>query len=143
MYIATKTKAATTTASSNNSRLLVYRIDGEVQLPRVPLETSNEIDFMIPQTDAPIEVIVAGDLAYNRNCAVCHGMDGISLRRDTYPDLRHSSRMLIAASWDSVVLGGELQDNAMVSFADQLVDGEAEAIRAYIISRAESNFAEQ
>lgn len=131
--------ASTTVASSNNSRLLVYRIGGEVELPRIPVETNADIDFDIPQTDAPNEVIAAGETAYNRTCAVCHGNDGISLRPDTYPDLRRSSRMVSEADWSSVVLEGELQDNGMISFANVLADGEAEAIRAYIISRANTD----
>ncbi|MCG8414927.1 MAG: PQQ-dependent dehydrogenase, methanol/ethanol family [Pseudomonadales bacterium] len=131
--------ASTTVASSNNSRLLVYRIGGEAQLPRIPVETETDVDFEIPQTDAPNEVIAAGETAYNRTCAVCHGNDGISLRPDTYPDLRRSSRMVSESDWSSVVLEGELQDNGMISFANVLEDGEAEAIRAYIISRANTD----
>ncbi len=131
--------ASTTLASSNNSRLLVYRIGGETELPRIPVETETDVDFEIPQTDAPNEVIAAGETAYNRTCAVCHGNDGISLRPDTYPDLRRSSRMVSETDWSSVVLEGELQDNGMISFANVLGDGEAEAIRAYIISRANTD----
>lgn len=129
---------ATTLASTNNSRLLVYRIGGDVQLPTVPVQTEVDLDFQIPQTDAPYEVIASGESAYIRTCAVCHGNNGISLRPDTYPDLRRSSRMVTEDSWNSVVLEGELLDNGMISFANVLEDGEAEAIRAYIISRANS-----
>lgn len=131
--------ASTTLASSNNSRLLVYKIGGQAELPRVPIETDADVEFDIPQTDAPNEVIAAGETAYNRTCAVCHGNDGISLRPDTYPDLRRSSRMVSEDDWSSVVLEGELQDNGMISFATVLEDGEAEAIRAYIISRANTD----
>jgi PQQ-dependent dehydrogenase (methanol/ethanol family) len=128
--------AATTLASTNNSRLLVYRIGGEIQLPNMPVRTASDVEFEIPQTDASNEVIASGELSYNRNCAVCHGSDSISLRPDTYPDLRRSSRMITEESWGAVVLEGELQDNGMISFANVLENGEAEAIRAYIISRA-------
>ena len=44
--------------------------------------------------------------------------------------------MVSEDSWNSVVLEGELQDNGMISFANVLENGEVEAIRAYIISRA-------
>ncbi len=131
--------ASTTIASSNNSRILVYKIGGTAQLPRVPVETETDVDFDIPQTDAPNEIIAAGETAYNRTCAVCHGNDGISLRPDTYPDLRRSSRMVTEDAWAEVVLEGALQDNGMISFANVLEDGEAEAIRAYIISRANTD----
>ena len=128
--------APTTLASTNNSRLLVYRIGGEVALPRIPIQTETDIEFEIPQTDASSEFIASGETSYNRNCAVCHGNEGISLRPDTYPDLRRSSRMINQRSWEAVVLEGELQDEGMVSFSNVLDDGEAEAIRSYIISRA-------
>ena len=128
--------APTTLASTNNSRLLVYRIGGEVELPRIPIQTETDIEFEIPQTDASSEFIASGETSYNRNCAVCHGNEGISLRPDTYPDLRRSSRMINQESWEAVVLEGELQDEGMVSFSNVLDDGEAEAIRSYIISRA-------
>ncbi len=55
------------------------------------------------------EVIAAGETTYNRTCAVCHGNDGISLRPDTYLDLRRSSRMGRMVSkddWSEVVRGG-------------------------------------
>ncbi|MCB1671215.1 MAG: PQQ-dependent dehydrogenase, methanol/ethanol family [Pseudomonadales bacterium] len=131
--------AATTLASSNNSRLLVFKIGGTAELPRVPVESASDIDFDIPQTDAPNEVIAAGETAYTRTCAVCHGDAGISLRPDTYPDLRQSSRMISEQDWSAVVLEGELQEQGMISFANVLQDGEAEAIRAYIISRANTD----
>ncbi len=130
--------AATTLASTNNSRLLLFKLGGEAQLPRVPVQTENDVEFDIPQTDAANEIIAAGESAYNRTCAVCHGDAGISLRPDTYPDLRRSARMVTAESWAAVVLEGELEDNGMVSFAQLLEDGEAEAIRAYVITRANS-----
>jgi alcohol dehydrogenase (cytochrome c)/quinohemoprotein ethanol dehydrogenase len=116
--------------------LLLDRIGGEAELPKVPIQTKSDLEFEIPQTDAPNEVIASGESSYNQNCAVCHGTDGISLRPDTYPDLRRSSRMVTKESWEGVVLEGELQEEGMISFSNVLEDGEAEAIRSYIISRA-------
>ena len=126
----------TTVASRNNSRLLIYRIGGEAQLPSNPVTTSAESEFEIPQIEATNELIAQGETGYNRNCAVCHGPMGISTRPDTYPDLRLSRRMATEASWAAVVLDGELADAGMVSFADNLGDGDAEAIRTYIINQA-------
>ena len=126
----------TTVASRNNSRLLIYRIGGEALLPSNPATTSVDGEFEIPQIDATNELIAQGETGYNRNCAVCHGPMGISTRPDTYPDLRLSRRMATEASWAAVVLDGELADAGMVSFANNLGDGEAEAIRTYIINQA-------
>jgi hypothetical protein len=44
--------------------------------------------------------------------------------------------MISEDEWNSVVLEGELLDNGMISFANILENGEAEAIRSYIISLA-------
>jgi quinohemoprotein ethanol dehydrogenase len=126
----------TTVVSRNNSRLLIYRIGGEAQLPSNPVTTSADTEFEIPQIEATNELIAQGETGYNRNCAVCHGPMGISTRPDTYPDLRLSRRMATEASWAAVVLDGELADAGMVSFADNLGDGDAEAIRTYIINQA-------
>jgi hypothetical protein len=38
--------------------------------------------------------------------------------------------------WFSVVLGGLLRENGMVSFAKEISRGDAAAIRAYVIFRA-------
>jgi mono/diheme cytochrome c family protein len=127
---------STTLASRNNSRLLIYRAGGDAMLPSNPITTSVDGDFEIPQIEASNELLSQGETAYNRNCAVCHGPLGISLRADTYPDLRLSRRMATQVSWAAVVLEGELSDAGMVSFASELGDGDAEAIRTYIINQA-------
>lgn len=128
---------ATTTASTNNSRLLVFRLGGEAQLPAGPVTTSVEDgEFVLPQITATHELISQGETAYNENCAVCHGPSAFSTRPDTYPDLRMSHRLATVETWNSVVLEGELQDRGMVSFAEVLEDGDAEAIRAYVITQA-------
>jgi PQQ-dependent dehydrogenase (methanol/ethanol family) len=128
---------ATTTASTNNSRLLVFRLGGEAQLPAGPVTTSvEEGEFVLPQIEATHELISQGETVYNENCAVCHGPSAFSTRPDTYPDLRMSHRLATVETWNSVVLEGELQDRGMVSFAEVLEDGDAEAIRAYVITQA-------
>lgn len=127
---------STTSASSNNSRLLMYRIGGEATLPSAPASTATQEDFALPQIAATNEYISQGETAYNRNCAVCHGPNAFSTRPDTYPDLRMSRRLATELTWNSVVLGGELQDSGMISFAEILGEGDAEAIRAYVITQA-------
>jgi hypothetical protein len=60
----------------------------------------------------------------------------VSLRPDTYPDLRFSRRLETDDTWTAVVLDGELRDAGMVSFSEILEDGDAEAIRAFVINQA-------
>ena len=53
--------AATTTASTNNSRLLVFRIGGEAELPTGPAVTATDEDeFVLPQIEATHELISPG-----------------------------------------------------------------------------------
>lgn len=127
---------ATTVASTNNSRLLMFRIGGEAQLPTAPAVTVNDGDFVLPQINATNELISQGETAYNQNCSVCHGPMAVSLRPDTYPDLRFSRRLETDDTWTAVVLDGELRDAGMVSFSEILEDGDAEAIRAFVINQA-------
>ncbi len=128
---------STTELSTNNSRLLVYRIGGDASLPEMPELTATEsAPIQAPQTDASNETIAQGETAYNRNCSVCHGPFAVSIRLDTYPDLRMSERLGDAKAWHRVVMEGELADSGMASWAELLDDSDAEAIRAYVISMA-------
>ena len=52
------------------------------------------------------------------------------------PDLRKSGTLGNARSWQAVVREGILNDRGMASFAGSLSEEEAEAIRAYVIHRA-------
>ena len=47
-----------------------------------------------------------------------------------------SRRLETVETWNAVVLDGELQDRGMVSFEAVLGEGDAEAIRAYVITQA-------
>ena len=51
------------------------------------------------------------------------------------PDLRYSSA-LVGDQWFNIVLGGLLRQQGMVSFSNELARQDAEAIRAYVIFRA-------
>jgi len=52
------------------------------------------------------------------------------------PDLRRSGLIADSAGWMSVVNDGVLRDNGMVSFAKVLDPAQIEAVRHYVISRA-------
>ena len=107
---------ANTDLSTNNSRLLVYRIGGDASLPEMPDPAEIEAaPAELPQIDASNEMIAQGESAYNRNCSVCHGPFAVSIRLDTYPDLRMSGRLGDAEAWHAVVMEGELADSGMAS----------------------------
>ncbi|MDP2141707.1 MAG: PQQ-dependent dehydrogenase, methanol/ethanol family [Gammaproteobacteria bacterium] len=128
---------STTRASTNNSRMLVFKIGGNAQLPdELPQEVSAAGELNPPPMIGDSETIAHGEQVYGRLCSVCHGASGISDSVGTFPDLRYSARLASAEAWHSVVIGGELVAGGMVSFAGALETADPEAIRAYIIARA-------
>jgi alcohol dehydrogenase (cytochrome c)/quinohemoprotein ethanol dehydrogenase len=58
------------------------------------------------------------------------------------PDLRYSSA-LQSDQWFDVVLKGLLKQSGMVSFNKELSHGDAAAIRAYVVFRANQSVAQQ
>ncbi|MEX1198933.1 MAG: PQQ-dependent dehydrogenase, methanol/ethanol family [Pseudohongiellaceae bacterium] len=134
----------TTTMSTNNSRLLVFRLGGDAQLPTEPVvQEEQEGEFVLPQTNASNETIAQGQRAYAQVCSACHGENAVSSRPGVFPDLRMSPYLADLESWESVVLGGELTDQGMVSFEESLQEGDAAAIRAFIIRRANQDPGDQ
>ncbi len=127
----------TTEASENNARLLVYRLGGDSELPTETVSANlGEGELDPPQSTASDETIAQGQQVYGQVCSVCHGPEGISESGTTFPDLRYSNRLDSQEAWNAVVLEGELADNGMVSFAGQLSEDDADAVRHYIIDRA-------
>ncbi|WP_300377778.1 PQQ-dependent dehydrogenase, methanol/ethanol family [Henriciella sp.] len=114
-------------------KVITFKLGGEAEIP--PLDDSMLVEPE-PQTEefGDEEMLQAGLVHYSRNCAVCHGMLGIS--SGVLPDLRWSSYTANADAWDAVVIDGNLSANGMVSFSDVITPEDAEAIRAYVVSQA-------
>jgi hypothetical protein len=53
-----------------------------------------------------------------------------------FPDLRYSASLTSREVFHSIVLGGALEENGMVSFEKALQPEQVESIRAYMVSRA-------
>ncbi|MCI4643694.1 MAG: PQQ-dependent dehydrogenase, methanol/ethanol family [Hyphomonadaceae bacterium] len=87
------------------------------------------------------EMVAAGTVHFARHCAVCHGQLAIS--SGVLPDLRWSQITADTGSWESVVRGGALASNGMVSFVDHLTPEESEAIRAYVLRQAHNAVADE
>ena len=119
-------------AGRNISRLLVFKLGANGQLaPALPPA------MMVLDPPAAIgtpQQIAAGAEHYGRYCSVCHGDAAIS--GDLNPDLRHSGVIASAQAMRLVILGGQLHTMGMVSFKSALNAADAEAIRAYLIHRA-------
>ena len=116
----------------NISRLLVFKLGAQKQLPAEP-------DFALAPLDPPPSrassaTIEQGRAKYARYCAVCHAPAAVGSTE--LPDLRRSGALDNGEAWSQIVHGGVLKDNGMASFAKSLSKDEIEAIRQYVIKRA-------
>lgn len=129
-------QARTNPVSANNSRILVYKLGSNVQLPTAAVQTANSAPRTLnpPLFTGTNEQVIDGQGAYGRFCAGCHGAGGVADK--SIPDLRMSPVLKSLADWNDIVLGGSRKFNGMVSFKTTLADGQSEAIFHYIISQA-------
>ena len=117
---------------TNVSRLLVFKMNGTAQLP--PEHPVPQRPLEPPAASGTPEQIAAGAREYARFCGVCHG--DAAYGGGLLPDLRRSALLSDGAAWSSVVREGALRSRGMVSFGSVLDSGQADAIRLYIIKRA-------
>ncbi|WP_245228750.1 PQQ-dependent dehydrogenase, methanol/ethanol family [Pontixanthobacter sp. CEM42] len=116
----------------NVSRLLVFKLGGTAELPaevevaKIPLDP--------PPSRASADVIAAGGKSYARYCAVCHAPGAVG--STVIPDLRRSGALANKATWQSVVHDGALKDRGMASFSESLSKDQIDAIREFVIFRA-------
>ncbi len=116
-------------------KILTFKLGAEGKLQ--PLEVARAVNSVPePITDDPA-VISAGFIAYGTYCGICHGDHAYS--SGLVPNLRYSSITKDETAWQSVVLGGALANAGMPGFSDYLSRQEAESIRAYVISEANSD----
>lgn len=116
----------------NVSRLLVYRIGGTAQLPERAPTQARTLDPP-PSRGTPDQIAVGGRL-FGRFCGVCHGDAAVA--GTVIPDLRHSGALSNAQTWRAVVIDGVLAQNGMVSWRRVMNGAQADAIRHYVIARA-------
>ena len=128
--------AKTTDKSTNNSRLLVYKLGGNSQLPQVEMfDKTTQVRASAPPMIGDKAMIGHGSNLYGRYCSVCHGQFAIS-GEQSYPDLRFSPLLASADGWSSIVIDGALGSRGMASFKQDLDKEQVEAIRAFVIMRA-------
>ncbi|MGB9336194.1 MAG: PQQ-dependent dehydrogenase, methanol/ethanol family [Candidatus Acidiferrales bacterium] len=122
----------------NVSRMLAFKIGGQASLPPLP-EIEKPVLHPPPSTASAADVARGAEM-YQRYCAMCHG--DVAVSGNVLPDLRYSST-LANDSWFQIVLGGLLKPNGMVSFEKELSRHDAEAVRAYVIARANQSIASE
>jgi alcohol dehydrogenase (cytochrome c)/quinohemoprotein ethanol dehydrogenase len=115
----------------NVPRMLVFKLGGRASLPPAP-------EFQAPVLNPPPATASAaiskkGEALYQSYCSNCHG--DVAVSGGVLPDLRYSSA-LSSDSWFDIVNGGSLKSFGMISFADELSHQDQEAIRSYVIFRA-------
>ncbi len=122
------------TAGNGNGRLLVYKLDGNTQLPDLPATPTIAAPPLFEASDESIEL---GQMLYTTHCARCHGagLDGSGLLPDLL-DMRVSS----PRAFKAVVLDGAYRKLGMVSFADVLTENETEAIFTYVSDEARARW---
>lgn len=123
----------------NISRMLVYKLGGKASLPPVPEYTAPVLKP--PAATAKAEEVSRGEHTFQRYCAECHG--DVAVSGGVIPDLRYSSALPSDQLFSSIVLGGLLKKNGMVSFAKELSADDVKAIRSYVIYRANQTVQEQ
>lgn len=119
-------------------RVLTFKLGAKAELPDIAVP--EQVRAAPPASTAAPEVIMAGAKAYAQNCTVCHGDRAMS--SGLVPNLRYSPLLGDAALWNSVIREGARASLGMGDFGGILDEETSEAIRAYVISEANSGRAE-
>lgn len=118
--------------TQNVSRLLVFKLGGTGTLPALKPMADRVLDPP-PSTGTPAQIALGAKL-YTNSCSVCHGNAAVAGALN--PDLRHAATLSKPELWQQVVHDGLLAQNGMVAWKDQFSKEQIEAIRLYVVSRA-------
>jgi quinohemoprotein ethanol dehydrogenase len=122
---------------ANAPRMLAFKLGGSVRLPPVPEAQPRALTP--PHEAFSTATVKKGEALYQRYCGACHG--DVAVSGGVLPDLRYSN-MLAGDQWFSIVIDGALSSAGMVSFSKELTRDDAEAIRTYVIFRANQSLTE-
>jgi PQQ-dependent dehydrogenase (methanol/ethanol family) len=116
----------------NVSRLLVFKLGGTATLPAPRPLNRRPLDP--PPFRGTAEQVTTGSYAYGRYCSQCH--NDAAIGSTVLPDLRRSAALENQDTWMAIVHDGALKESGMVSFAPSLSREQIEAVRQYVIQRA-------
>jgi PQQ-dependent dehydrogenase (methanol/ethanol family) len=124
-------QAANEGAGSNKNfgRLLVFKLGGTAQLPELE-KLNREVSAIAGDLD-PTQV-KAGNFAYHRWCAFCHGVGAQSAGVIT--DLR-TSQLFFSDALEAIVMKGQLLSKGMPHLAQWMSTQELDAIRVYMTAK--------
>ncbi len=120
----------------NRSRALAFKLGGTATLP-APTPISPPAKPLEPSKDQAL--IMAGVNAFHVHCSTCHGDSAVG--GGVLPDLRWSPLNRDPSAWKEVVINGARKDRGMVSFAPVMSEADAEAVRQYVIWKANRDYA--
>jgi mono/diheme cytochrome c family protein len=131
-YIAVISSASTGfAAAAGKNRLLVFKLNGDVQLPEAPPTVPQVLNPPADFGDAAMHA--RGQDLYQRNCSGCH--EGGRLFSG-FPDLNYTIALNAPDLFKGIVVDGALAENGMISFKNVLNVEDAEAIRSFLTARA-------
>jgi alcohol dehydrogenase (cytochrome c)/quinohemoprotein ethanol dehydrogenase len=131
-YLAVISSASTGfAAAAGKNRLLVYKLNGAVQLPPAPPQAPLVLNPPPDFGDAAMHA--RGQDLYQRNCTGCHEGGRIF---SGFPDLNYTIALNAPDLFKSIVVDGALAENGMISFKNSLKPEDAEAIRSFLTARA-------
>ena len=113
-------------------RILTFTLNGSATLKAPPFGHKDPPVPAITAKQNP-RAVHKGALLFSDQCFLCHGLNAVA---GPIVDLRYSSKETLN-NFASIVLGGSRISDGMPSFKKILTAKEVEALRAYIISRAQ------
>jgi quinohemoprotein ethanol dehydrogenase len=120
---------------TSTAKLLVFRLGATgVSLPPPPPPTALPRPPFLTATE---DVISRGRELYGESCARCHGPNAVGGMKDL--------RWMTAetrAQFADIVLRGTMADRGMIGFAGQLSEDDTASIHAFLIARANEDFAD-
>ena len=118
-------------AAAGKNRLLVYKLNGAVQLPPAPPPVPQVLNPPPDFGDAAMHA--RGKELYETNCTGCHEGGRIF---SGFPDLNYTIALNAPDLFKGIVVDGALAENGMISFKNSLKPEDAEAIRSFLTARA-------
>ncbi len=115
--------------NKNDGRLLVFKLGGTAQIPALE-KLNREVEAIAGDLD-PAQV-KAGNFAYHRWCAFCHGVGAQS--GGVLPDLR-TSQLFFSDALTPIVMEGQLLSKGMPNLSAWMTPEELEAVRVYMTAK--------